>query len=155
MATATPIYAAYGSNSHPDQMRQRCPRSPLVGTGWVSGWRLTFGGQDLGWEGALATVVPATGFRVFVALYDIHPDDVAALDSWEQADTGLYRKIRTRVSTLEGEILAWLYSLTAYEGGLPSARYLGVLADAAEAGGAPDDYVLELRQRPCRGLGED
>ena len=29
------------------------------------------------------------------------------------------------------------------------ARYLGMLADAAEAGGAPDDYVAELRSRPC------
>jgi hypothetical protein len=24
-----------------------------------------------------------------------------------------------------------------------------MLADAAEAGGAPDDYVAELRARPC------
>ena len=40
--------------------------------------------------------------------------------------------------------------LDAYEGGLPSAPYLGVLGDAAEAAGAPDDYVTGLRTRPCR-----
>ena len=40
--------------------------------------------------------------------------------------------------------------LDGYEGGLPSARYLGVLAQAAEDAGAPDDYVAELRVRPCR-----
>jgi hypothetical protein len=49
-------------------------------------------------------------------------------------------------------VLAWLYVLDAYEGGLPSARYLGVVADAAEAAGAPDDYVNDLRNKPCRGI---
>jgi hypothetical protein len=57
------------------------------------------------------------------------------------------------VQTLDGPVLAWLYVLDAYEGGLPSARYLGVIADAAEAAGAPEDYVAELRSRPCAGIG--
>ena len=38
-------------------------------------------------------------------------------------------------------VTAWVYVLDAYEGGLPSARYLGIMADAAEVAGAPDDYV--------------
>ena len=33
-----------------------------------------------------------------------------------------------------------------------AARYLGVLADAAEAAGAPADYVDDLRTRPCSGI---
>ena len=58
-----------------------------------------------------------------------------------------------RVATLEGDVTAWLYVLDAYEGGLPSARYLGLMADAAEAAGAPDDYVHDLRTRPCTSTG--
>lgn len=65
----------------------------------------------------------------------------------------MYRKIRLRIQTLDGPVLAWLYVLDAYEGGLPSARYLGVIADAAEAAGAPTDYVEELRRRPCLNVG--
>ena len=144
------LYAAYGSNMDPGQMLLRCPHSLTAGTGWVTGWRLTFGGEDLGWEGALATLVEALGESVFVALYDVTPQDETHLDSWEGADTGLYRKIRVRVHTLESDELAWVYVLDAFEGGLPSARYLGVLADAAEKAGAPDDYVTALRMRPCR-----
>ena len=53
---------------------------------------------------------------------------------------------------LEGEILAWVYVLDAYEGGLPSAAYVSLLAAAAEAAGAPDDYVRRLRSLPCRPL---
>jgi len=72
---------------------------------------------------------------------------------WEGADAGLYSKIRLRVQTLEGDALAWVYVLDGYEGGLPSCRYLGVLADAAESAGAPTDYVADLRSWPCRNVG--
>jgi len=149
------LYAAYGSNMDPAQMRQRCPHSPAAGTGWLSDWRLTFGAEDLGWEGALATIVEEPVAQVFVMLYDVTPYDEARLDGWEGADTGLYSKIRLRVQTLDGERLAWVYVLHGYEGGLPSARYLGVLADAAEVAGAPVDYVKDLRARPCRSVGPE
>jgi hypothetical protein len=146
------LYAAYGSNLDPLQMMLRAPHSPARGSGWLVGWRLTFGGEDLGWEGSLATVVEDADSQVFVALYDISKDDEDALDEWEGSDLGLYTKIRVRVATLEGDVTAWLYVLDAYEGGLPSARYLGIIADAAEAAGAPDDYVTDLRLRPCRSI---
>jgi hypothetical protein len=147
-----PLYAAYGSNMDPNQMMERAPYSPLAGTGWLVGWRMTFGGEDLGWEGALATIVEEPDHQTFCVLYDVSPRDESRLDRWEGA-LGLYKKIRLRVQTLEGSVVAWLYVLDAYEGGLPSARYIGVVADAAEAAGAPDDYVNDLRTRPCQGIG--
>ncbi|MEO9222081.1 MAG: gamma-glutamylcyclotransferase family protein, partial [Mycobacteriaceae bacterium] len=70
-----PIYAAYGSNMDPEQMLQRAPHSPTAGTGWLMDWRLTFAGEDLGWEGALATVVEDPGSQVFVVLYDMSLQD--------------------------------------------------------------------------------
>lgn len=151
------LYAAYGTNLHPALMAERAPHSPLWSTGWLQGWRLTFGGADKGPGGALVTVVQRadgdpdgpTHQGVYVGLYDLTDADAARLDSWEGADTGLYRRLRVRVDTLEGEAVAWLYVLDDYEGGLPSARYLGALADAAEAAGAPGDYVTALRSRPC------
>lgn len=147
------LYAAYGSNLDPAQMAERAPTSPARGTGWLRGWRLTFGGEDFAWEGALATLVEDPGSQVFVMLYDVPSWDEDALDQWEGTALGVYVKIRVRVETLEGRKLAWLYVLDDYEGGLPSARYLGILADAAEAAGAPDDYVRDLRNRPCRSVG--
>lgn len=147
------LYAAYGSNLDPAQMKQRCPHSPSLGTGWIEGWRLTFGGEELGWEGALATLVEAPGEHVYVGLYDVTDADARELDAWEGADTGLYRKIKVRAHTLDSDRVAWVYVLDGYEGGLPSARYLGVLAQAAEDAGAPDDYVTELRARPCQSSG--
>ena len=148
-----PLYAAFGSNMDPRRMSDRCPHSPLRSTGWLVGWRLTFGGEEHGWDGALATIVEDPLDQVFVAIYDVTDEDVSHLDVLESADTGLYRKTKVRVSTLLGEQLAWAYVLDAYEGGLPSASYLGILADAAEAADAPQDYVAALRSRPCRSVG--
>ncbi|MGA8255134.1 MAG: gamma-glutamylcyclotransferase family protein [Nocardioides sp.] len=147
------LYAAYGSNLDPARMSERCPHSPLQTTGWLTGWRMTFGGEEHGWDGALATLVQDPFEQVFVAVYNVNRADESALDQWEQADTGLYRKTKVRVSTLTGELVVWTYVLDAYEGGLPSAVTLGILADAAEAADAPADYVAALRRRPCRSTG--
>ena len=90
----------------------------MIGTGWLEGWRLTFGGEGMvGWEGAVSTIVESPGDRVFVALYDIHPWDAADLDRVEGATAGAYKKITVRVATLDGEVRAWVYVLDAYEGG--------------------------------------
>ena len=152
------LYAAYGSNLDPEQMAQRCPHSPLRGAGWLTGWRITFGGD--GWDGPLPTVVEdsadeltgssrAAESQVFVGLYDVTDTDATHLDQWESADTGLYRKLTVRVAALDGDVSAWVYVLDDFEGGVPSAMTLGILADAAEAAGAPADYVGELRGREC------
>jgi Tfp pilus tip-associated adhesin PilY1 len=147
------LYAAYASNLDPTRMVERCPHSPLRDTGWLTGWRLTFGGEDLGWDGAMPTIVQDPFEQVFVALYDVTGEDMGTLDELESATTGLYRKTRVRVQCLAGSVVAWTYVLDAYEGGLPSASSLGILGDAAEAAGAPDDYVAGLRARACRSHG--
>ncbi|MEP6815715.1 MAG: gamma-glutamylcyclotransferase [Marmoricola sp.] len=151
--TLVTLYAAYGSNLDPARMVERCPHSPQRGAGWLQGWRLTFGGEDLGWDGAMATIVEDPFEQVFVAVYDVTGDDIAAMDQWESTDTGLFRKVRVRVSLMTGEVVAWAYVLDAFEGGLPSAGYLGLIADAAEAADAPSDYVAALRGRDCRSSG--
>jgi gamma-glutamylcyclotransferase (GGCT)/AIG2-like uncharacterized protein YtfP len=147
------LYAAYGPNMDPRTMMERCPHSPLQSTGWLQGWRLTFGGEEYGWDGSLATIVEDPVEQVFVAVFDVTDEDVAQMDDWESVATGLYLKIQVRIATMLGEVVAWTYVLDAYEGGVPSASYLGILADAAEAADAPVDYVNALRRRPCRSSG--
>src|SRR4028119_96878 len=119
------LYAAYGSNMDPAQMLRRCPSSPHVGTGWIRGWRLTFGAEELGWEGALATLVPAEDREapgVFVALYDLTPADERELDAWEGADRGLYRKLNLRAHNLGGEVGAHADAPARRAGGGPPRR---------------------------------
>lgn len=147
------LYAAYGTNLDSSRMLRLAPHSPTRGTGWLSGWRLTFAGEDIGWEGPQATIVEDPTSQVYVALYDVTPADEKLMDEFERAVLGGATKIRLRVHTLDGDPLAWVYVMAAYEGGLPTASYLGELAEAAEIAGAPDDYVADLRSRPCRSDG--
>jgi gamma-glutamylcyclotransferase (GGCT)/AIG2-like uncharacterized protein YtfP len=148
-----PLYAAYGSNLDPDRMHAYCPHSPLVGTGWIEGWRLTFAGEDvMGYEGAVSTVVESVteGDRVFVALYDVDALDAQQLDEIEGATAGLYSKLHVRVETLDGEVTAWIYVFAGYEGGLPTSWYVSEITNAARKAGAPDDYIEALKARPTR-----
>lgn len=139
------LYAAYGSNLHPAWMAERAPHSPLVGPGWLQGWRLTFGGEDVSLQGALATVVEDPSEQVFVMVYALTEADERALNAFEAADFGLYRKIHVRVSLLDRDITAWLYVLDGFEGGWPSRMYLDDMISAAIAADAPNDYVEWLR----------
>jgi len=144
------LYAAYGSNLDPRQMLLRAPHSPHRGTGWLRGWRLTFGGEEIGWEGAVATLAEDEFHSVFVSIYDLTPADESALDEWEGVTTDLYRKIRVRVETLDGSPLCYVYVLNSFEGGLPSQRYLDIMINAAREAGAPEDYHSSLINRPTR-----
>ena len=134
----------------PARMHERAPHSPHRGTGYLEGWRLTFGGDDIGWDGALATVVEDATEHVFVSLYDLTPQDERALDEWEGVAVDVYRKIKVRVHTLDGEPLCFLYVLNGYKGGLPSKQYMSIIVDAAIAAGAPVDYLEDLAKRPTR-----
>lgn len=139
------LYAAYGSNLDPRQMLQRAPHSPHLGTGWLRGWRLTFGGEEIGWEGAIATLAEDMLSSVFVSIYDLTQDDENNLDEWEGVNTNLYSKIRVRVDMLSGTQLCYVYVLNSFEGGKPSQRYLEIMINAAFEAGAPLDYIAELK----------
>ena len=76
--SAVTLYAAYGTNLDPARMGERCPHSPLRTTGWLQGWRLTFGGEEHGWDGALSTIVQDPFEQVFVAVYDVTREDESA-----------------------------------------------------------------------------
>jgi len=101
----------------------------------------------------VALSTPATASAA-TYIYDVPDLDEKVLDEWETYPL-LREKIRLRVTTLDGTPLAWVYTLRAYEGGLPACRHLGMVAEAAEAAGAPQDYLDELRGRPCKGIESD
>ena len=144
------IYAAYGNNLDPARMLTRAPHSPIIGPGWLNGWRLTFGGEDRSWQGALPTIVEAADSQVYVMLYALTDFDENNLDSAEGFDLGMYRKIRVRVSTLDRDVTAWLYVVDGYEDGLPLRQHVEDIITAARTAGAPEDYIADLQSRMCQ-----
>src|SRR6185437_9155981 len=67
-------------------------------------------------------------------------------DAGRREDPGPVGRLSSDTTT--DPVLAWLYVVDAWEGGLPSARYIGVMADAAEIAGAPSEYVHKIRTCP-------
>ena len=130
-------------------MRAYCPHSPMVGTGWLEGWRLTFAGEDVHRLGGRGhhdrRVAGRPGLRGALRRA---PLGRAAARRGRGGDRRHVPKLHVRVATLDGEVTAWVYVFDGYEGGLPTAWYLSEIANAAEKAGAPDDYVAELRSRP-------
>ena len=138
------LYAAYGSNLDPAQMHQRCPHSPVAGTGWLEGWRLTFGGEDLGWEGSLATLVEAPGEHVFVgALRHDRRRRRAARRLGGRRHRALPQAPGAGARRSTASKLAWVYVLDGYEGGLP----VGALPRRARRRGGGRRRAGRLRAR--------
>ena len=127
----------------------RTPRCAAP-AGWT-GWRLTFGGEEHGWDGALATVVEDPLEQVFVALYDVtDEDDGRARRLGERRHRALPQDQGAGLARSTASCWPGSTCSTPTRAACPSASYLGILADAAEAADAPDDYVAALRARPCR-----
>ena len=147
------LYAAYGSNMDPAQMLRRCPSSPHTGTGLDP--RLAADLRRRGVRlGGRAGDPRARRRRpdpgVFVALYDLTEADERALDAWEGADSGLYRRCTCGCTPWPATWSPTSTSWTPSRAACPRPGTWAAIADAAEAAGAPTDYVTALRSRECR-----
>lgn len=70
-------YIAYGSNMNLAQMKVRCPKSVVVGVGWLRGYKLRFNiHADIIYTGHKKDIVP-------VVLWEINTDDWESLDRYE------------------------------------------------------------------------
>ena len=100
------LYAAYGTNLDPARMGERCPHSPMRTTGWLPGWRLTFGGEEHGWDGALSTIVEDPIDQVYVAVYDVTREDEHRLDGWGTLRSATEVEVDGTTYTCDSLILA-------------------------------------------------
>ncbi len=111
-ASATPEsnYFAYGANLHIAQMKALCPKSVPVCPARLEDYRLTIAlpaaarGNQPGW----ATVTPEKGAETPGALFHLHPDDLKALDHFEDYPA-LYGREEVEILTAEGRHRAMLY----------------------------------------------
>lgn len=127
------LYAAYGSNLHPERFKARAPSARFIATGEMRGWRLTFRGWSGRTFGAVATVEREQGAVVPCVLYDLRsPDDLRSLDmaeGWPRA----YRTENVMVFAQSGDrehrFRCFTYIKNAGIEGWPSAEYLTVIRD--------------------------
>jgi gamma-glutamylcyclotransferase (GGCT)/AIG2-like uncharacterized protein YtfP len=118
------IYVAYGSNMNIEQMAMRCPTAKLIGKGVLKDWKLEFRGME---NNAVATIKPEVGSEVLALLWELQPEDEAALDRYEGFPV-LYRKEMVEVYQKDKVIKAMVYIMNPGRSlGKPSGRYFEII----------------------------
>jgi AIG2-like family len=114
------VYFAYGSNMEHAAMRKRCG-----------------GARPLG---------PAPGMCVFGVLWKLTPRDLATLNSYENLDSGLYRRITLTVEVGAQRVRALVFMGRKRGSARPRPGYHERVVEAAQDWRLPTRYVAALRR---------
>jgi hypothetical protein len=126
-----PLYFAYGSNMDAAAMAGRCPHSAPIGPARLIRHRLA-----VMREGWLTAVRDPRG-TVHGVLWNLPLSDVPALDRYEGAASGLYRKALQGVATQTGAKRALVYFGANAGPGVVSPAYIEPIVAAARLWGLP------------------
>ncbi len=133
------LYFAYGSNMERAAMRVRCRDAEEVGPARLAGWRYVI-------AAGYGTIVPSPGMCVFGVLWRLTPRDLSTLNSYENLDSGLYRRSMLTVE-FDGQRSRALVFMGKKRGKRrPAPGYQERVVAAAEDWRLPTRYVAELRR---------
>lgn len=80
------LYAAYGSNLHPQRLRSRTASARLLGTAYLADWSLRFHKRSVDRSGKCSIAMGRSG--VHVAVYELSASDKQLLDRIEGVGKG-------------------------------------------------------------------
>ena len=133
------VFAAYGVGLNRSEMMKHCPTAKLIGTTELKNYKLAFRGSK---AGALATIEKAKGGSVPALLWEISPQDEAALERWFGVPE-LYREATIKVRRDGAPVDALIYILNSGKPqNKPSAFYYSTLLEGYKAAGF-DTMILK------------
>ena len=137
------LFAAYGAGLNRTEMAKHCPTAKLIGSAVLKNYRLSFRGSK---AGALATIEKARGGSVPTLLWEISPQDEAAIDRWIGVPE-LYRKatIKVRRDGILVDVLIYILN-SGKPQNKPSAFYYSTLLEGYKAAGF-DAKILKAAVR--------
>jgi gamma-glutamylcyclotransferase (GGCT)/AIG2-like uncharacterized protein YtfP len=133
------LYFAYGSNMSRGPTRLRCPTAQDTGPAVLQGHRFVI------MESGYASVVASETDDVHGILWRIGPQDLPALDEYEDVAGGLYRHAMLPVLQADRLVNALVYLGCEQREGRPRPDYLALVLEAARDCGLPQDYIERLR----------
>ena len=126
------VFAAYGVGLNRSEMVKHCPTAKPIGTTELKNYRLMFLGGN---ASAVATIERMKGGSVPALLWEITPQDEAALDRWIGVPE-LYRKDTVKVRLNGAAMDAYVYILIGNKPpNKPSAFYFSTLLEGYRAVG--------------------
>ena len=134
------LHFAYGSNMSRAQMGARCPGARALGTATLPHWQFVIGVEGHG------SILPRPGAIVHGVLWRLGARDLAAINAYENINSGLYlrRIVPVRYRTILRPAL--VYILRRPGRGRPRPGYVHLVVAAARDWGLPDAYVDALRR---------
>ena len=147
-------YFAYGSNMQAATFAGRRGITPTAARAVrVPGWRLVLDKPPLFRPGpGFANIVADDAAEVFGVVYEIGMDDLTHVELTEGVTLGNYRRAEvTAVPLGPDEAPHTAFTLVTEKRDdtlLPSAHYMGLLIEGAEAHGLPAAWVAFLRGHP-------
>ena len=137
------LFAAYGAGLNRTEMAKHCPTAKLIDSAVLKNYRLSFRGSK---AGALATIEKARGGSVPTLLWEISPQDEAAIDRWIGVPE-LYRKatIKVRRDGILVDVLIYILN-SGKPQNKPSAFYYSTLLEGYRAAGF-DAKILKAAVR--------
>jgi hypothetical protein len=134
------LHFAYGSNMSRAQIGARCPGAHPLGTATLKHWRFVIGPEGHG------SIVPTPGGVVHGVLWRVDTRDIAAINSYEGLDSGLY--LRRIMPVRHGANLfpALVYILRRHGRGRPRPAYISLVVEAARDWGLPERYIDGLQR---------
>ena len=134
------LYAAYGSNLHPIRVQQRSPSAQLLGTAQITNMALRFHKRGYTDFSGKCNIVECDHTATYVAIYDILPMDMLALDRYEGAGSG-YDRASINVDGF-GECVTYTAAATHIDDTLlPFSWYRDLVVAGCEWLGFPLSYV--------------
>ncbi len=136
------LYFAYGSNTDPEQMRERCPGAKMLPTAELPGYRWIINTDGY------ATVIPAPGETVYGVLWDLQVAHLAKLDLYEAVPQGLYWREEISVVTRDTQevVPCLIYFARSQQEGRPVPDYMEHILRCARDFGFPESYIHQLAQ---------
>jgi gamma-glutamylcyclotransferase (GGCT)/AIG2-like uncharacterized protein YtfP len=133
------LYFAYGANMETAGMRVRCPGAVALGAARLPGQRYII-------AKGYGTLAPAPGANVHGVLWRLTPRCLAALNLFENLDSGLYRRVHLTIEVEGRRKRVLVY--TGRPGGKkrPAPGYQERVIAAAELWRLPPRYVAELKR---------
>lgn len=149
------ILFAYGSNTNPGVMAERCPGAETIGAARLMDYRLCFPRYSRGHNGALVGIEPSPGHAVWGVLFSIPATEVDILNYHEGFDARapLARNVRVlrevtvhRVGSYEPMAAFAYFTVPDGSAERPSHEYLQQIIDGATYHGLPKAWIAALER---------
>ncbi len=131
------LHFAYGSNMSRRLMGMRCPDARAIGTTVLRGWRFIISPDGF------ASLARQPGSLVHGVLWRLSTRDVAAVNAYENVQSGLYVRRLVPVP-LELSAPALVYIARRQGTGIARPGYVQQVVEAARDWGLPQPYIRSL-----------